>query len=115
MQLDDYFDFETERFDDIGEVRSIRFKGTRIGLEHVIEPYLQGDSPERIFQGFRRTLTLEQVYAAITYFLHNRQSVESYLHHGDEVSEQWERLFKEKYPSGTLIADKLGPRQEAGK
>ena len=37
MQLEDYFDFLTP--DDI------RIKGTRIGIETVLEDYLEGASP----------------------------------------------------------------------
>lgn len=70
MELESYFEFLSP--DDI------RLKGTRVGIETVISDYLQGASPEEIAARYR-TLTLEQVYATITYYLHNREQVEQYL------------------------------------
>jgi uncharacterized protein (DUF433 family) len=102
MQLQDYFDFEKHQFDEIGEVDTIRFKGSRIGLEHIIEPFLTGESPERIFHGYRHALTLEQVYAAITYYLHNKEAVERYLRRGDEIADFYFSKFQGKEPSDAL-------------
>ncbi len=58
--LESYFEFL-----DSGE---IRIKGTRVGLEIVIRDYLQGASPEEIVLRYP-TLSLEQVHAAILYYL----------------------------------------------
>src|SRR5207244_636384 len=79
MQLEDYFEFE--KFDSPhGPAERIRLKGTRVALEHVLEPYLQqGDSAEGLFQHYRHSLSLEQVYATITYYWHNKAEVEAYL------------------------------------
>jgi len=70
MDLKDYFDFLSE--DDI------RIKGTRVGIETVLEDYLGGASPEEIAARYR-TLTLEQVYATITYYLRHQEEVDAYL------------------------------------
>ncbi|HZT41733.1 MAG TPA: DUF433 domain-containing protein [Chthonomonadaceae bacterium] len=71
MQLDDYFDFLAP--DDI------RIQGTRIGIESVLLEYLHNArTPEEIAARFR-TLTLEQVYATILYYLHNKEQVTAYL------------------------------------
>ena len=71
MQLEDYFDFL--RPDDI------RIKGTRIGIETVLYDFIHRcRTPEKIAQTYR-SLTLEQVYATILYYLHNREAVEAYL------------------------------------
>jgi uncharacterized protein (DUF433 family) len=56
--MEDYFDLLSP--DDI------RIKGTRVGIETVLDDYLRGASPEEIVARYR-TLTLEQVYATITY------------------------------------------------
>jgi uncharacterized protein (DUF433 family) len=74
MQLEDYFLFEK-----VPAGERIRVKGTRIAIEHILEPYLKGESAERIFHGYRHALTLEQVYATITYYLRNKGEVEAYL------------------------------------
>ncbi len=71
MKLADYFDFLAS--DDI------RIKGTRIGIESVLYEYIYREqSPEEIARRFP-TLTLEQVYATILYYLRNKSTVESYL------------------------------------
>ena len=68
--IENYFDFLSS--DDI------RIKGTRIGIETVLDDYLGGSSPEEIAARYR-TLTLEQVYATITYYLHNQKEIDEYL------------------------------------
>lgn|GEM_PF-425591 len=71
MQLEDYFNFLAP--DDI------RIQGTRIGIESVLLEYLHNArTPEEIAARFR-TLTLEQVYATILYYLHNKEQVSAYL------------------------------------
>lgn len=83
MQLEDYFDFMGP---DV-----IRLKGHRIGLEHIVERFKGGYSPESIMVYFG-TLTLEEVYAAITYFLHNKAEVDAYLERLDRFREEQIRL-----------------------
>lgn len=70
MELENYFDF-LERDD-------IRIKGTRVGIETVLGDYLDGASPEEIAARYR-TLTLEQIYATLTYYWHNQAQVDAYL------------------------------------
>ena len=71
MQLEDYFDFLAE--DDI------RLKGTRVGIETVLYDYIHRErSPETIASTYP-TITLEQVYATILYYLHNKEAVSKYL------------------------------------
>ncbi len=71
MNLEEYFDFL--RPDDI------RLKGTRIGIESILYEYLhRGRTPEEIAARFH-TLTLEQVYATILYYLRNKEAVSRYV------------------------------------
>lgn len=70
MQLEDYFDFLSP--DDI------RIKGHRIGIDNVLDYYLEGYSPEEIAANLP-TLSLEQIYATITYYLHSRPEIDAYL------------------------------------
>ncbi|MFN6541259.1 MAG: DUF433 domain-containing protein [Nostoc sp. EkiNYC01] len=71
MQLEDYFTFLAS--DDI------RLKGSRIGIETILNEYIyQRQSPEAIADIYT-TLTLEQVYATILYYLHNQESVTQYM------------------------------------
>jgi uncharacterized protein (DUF433 family) len=103
MQLEDYFDRDEIEIEPFGMVDSIRLKGTRIGIEFIIHPYLQGDSPERIYQGYRHSLSLEQVYAAITYYLGNKSRLDEYLKKGKEIEDYH---YQEHLKKGTSAAEK---------
>jgi uncharacterized protein (DUF433 family) len=70
MRLEDYFDFLSA--DDI------RIKGHRIGIDNVLWYYLEGYTPEEIVANLP-SLSLEEVYATITYYLHNRTQIDAYL------------------------------------
>jgi uncharacterized protein (DUF433 family) len=102
MQLEDYFDFETFQFEKIGSVETIRFKGSRIGLEFVILPFLEGESPERIYHGYRHSLSLEQVYGAITYYLNNKAKIEEYLRRGKEIEDYHYQEYLKQQPSEAM-------------
>lgn len=68
--LENQFDFISDE--------AIRIAGTRVGIETVVRDYLQGASPEEIVLNYP-TLTLEQVYATITYYLTNQDTVLAYI------------------------------------
>ena len=71
MQLEDYFDFLAP--DDI------LIKGHRIGIESVLYEYIhRAQTPEEIADRFP-TLSLEQIYATILYYLHNKEQIDAYL------------------------------------
>ncbi|NWF62125.1 MAG: DUF433 domain-containing protein [Fischerella sp.] len=71
MQLEDYFNFLAP--DDI------RLKGSRIGIETILYEYIyRARTPEEIAQIYT-SLTLEQVYATILYYLHNKEVVSKYI------------------------------------
>ncbi|MDF5728103.1 MAG: DUF433 domain-containing protein [Rhizonema sp. PD38] len=70
MQLEDYFEFL--------DPDDIRVKGHRIGIDDVIDYYLQGYSPEQILEELP-SLNLEKIYATITYYLHNRVKMDAYM------------------------------------
>jgi len=83
MQLEEYFDFFAK--DDI------RIKGTRIGIETVLYEFIhRSQSPEEIASTYP-SLKLEQVYATILYYLHNREAVTKYLTNWMEWSREMRR------------------------
>ena len=51
--------------------------GTRVSLDSIVECFNEGLSPEAILGEFE-TLTLLQVYGAITFYLENQPVVDSY-------------------------------------
>lgn len=69
-KLEDYFEFLSP--DDI------RIKGHRIGIDDVLDYYLEGYTPEEIIAELP-TLNLEKIHATITYYLHNRAQIDAYL------------------------------------
>jgi uncharacterized protein (DUF433 family) len=79
IQLESYFEFindgEAERV-----LKAIRIVGTRVGIEFVLSEYLEGATADEIALRFP-TLTLEQIYATITYYLADREFVDEYLRH----------------------------------
>ncbi len=84
MLLEDYFDFFENPY-------AIRLKGHRIGLEHIVERYNDGYSAEMIVHELP-SLSLEQTYAAITYYLHNKEAVDAYMAEIERFVEDQVRL-----------------------
>jgi uncharacterized protein (DUF433 family) len=84
MVLEDYFDVLAP--DDI------RLKGHRIGIESILYEYIHNDkSPEEMVVRFP-TLTLEEIYATILYYLRNQEQLDKYmtdwLEHGERMRQQ---------------------------
>ncbi|NJM71958.1 MAG: DUF433 domain-containing protein [Scytonema sp. RU_4_4] len=83
-QITDYFNFLTPA--------DIRLKGSRIGIETILYEYIdRGRTPEEIAQIYI-SLTLEQVYATILYYLQNQEVVSAYMknwiEHGHKMREE---------------------------
>ena len=55
-----------------------RVTGTRVTLDSIVYGFRDGDSPETIRQNYD-TLTLEEVYGAIAFYLANRHHIDTYL------------------------------------
>ncbi len=70
MQLEEYLEFRDQE--------EIRIKGTRVGIEIVLTEYLNGRTVEEIAINYP-ALSLEQIHASITYYLHNRSMMDRYL------------------------------------
>ena len=52
--------------------------GTRVSLDSLIHAFRRGESPETICQNFE-TLSLEEVYGAIAYYLADQSGMDAYL------------------------------------
>jgi uncharacterized protein (DUF433 family) len=79
MELENYFDYLP--------TGDIRIHGTRIGIETVLEDYLDGASPEEIAVRYR-SLALDQVYAVLLYYLRNQETMDTYLAAGRAEADQ---------------------------
>lgn len=83
MNAEDFFEFLAP--DDI------RIKGHRIGIETVLHEYLHRGKCAEDIQSQFPTLTLEEVYATILYYLHNQEQVGRYVADWLEFSNQARR------------------------
>jgi len=116
MQLEEYFDFLAPN--------DIRLKGSRVGIESVLYEYIhRGQTPEQIDERFY-SINLEQVYATILYYLHNKEAVHQYMANwidfGRRMREEQEknpdpvilrlRALREKYGKETarIVAEQRG-------
>jgi uncharacterized protein (DUF433 family) len=74
----------------------VRVGGSRVTLDTVVEAFQEGLTPEEIQQQYP-SLSLAQVYSAVTYLLQHRSEVEEYLRgrqqHRDEVRRDAETRF----------------------
>ena len=82
-------------------------EGTRISLDSIVYSFLNGESPESITQNFP-LLSLEQVYGAITFYLANREIINTYLEDGEAEFQQLQQSCREKSP---LLYQKLKAAQ----
>jgi len=72
-----------------------RIIGKRVSLDSVVYGFLAGESPESIQQSFP-TLTLEEVYGAIAFYLANRAAIDRYLAEGEAQFETLRQQAKER-------------------
>ncbi len=86
---------------------SYRITGTRVSLDSIVYSFLNGMSPESIAQAFP-TLTLEQVYGAITFYLANKTEIDAYLEEGEAIFAEQRKAAQEANP---LLYKKLADAQ----
>ncbi|ELR97803.1 DUF433 domain-containing protein [Gloeocapsa sp. PCC 73106] len=107
MLLEDYFNFLAP--DDI------RLKGTRIGIETILFDYLfRARTPEEIAKIYS-SLTLEQIYATILYYLHNKKAIDAYMTDWLEWAEHMREEQRRNPPLITVRLHKLRAEREAMK
>ena len=106
MQLEDYFNFLSEG--------DIRIKGTRIGIESVLYEYIHRDQePKAIVQRYH-TLSLEQVYATILYYLCNKEKVGAYLADYLEYCRKSKEEYEKNLPPVVVRLRQLKAEHESG-
>ncbi len=79
MKLEDYFEFISPN--------DIRIKGHRIGIDNVLELYLDGYSAEQI-ASYYPGLTLEKIYATLTFYYAKQSEINQYLENVEQNKEQ---------------------------
>ena len=86
---------------------SFYFTGSRVPLALVIHDFQDGDAPETIQSNFP-TLSLEQVYGAITFYLGNKEAVENDLVERRRIKDE----FIKTHPSPVDLRQKLERARE---
>lgn len=92
----------------------IRIKGTRVGIEIVIEKFLEGANPEEI-QRHHPHLTLKQIYATITYYLFNQERVDAYIKAGRKRVEATYEEQRKNPPLGVKRLMKIKDQGETSR
>lgn len=77
--------------------------GTRVSLDSLVYLFLEGRSPEDIAQSFP-TLTLEQVYGALAFFLAHRSEVDAALTHQES---EYEVARRESHARHSALVGRL--------
>ena len=90
----------------------IRIKGTRVGIEIVIEKFLDGASPDEI-QRQHPHLSLKQIYGTITYYLSNKERIDAYIEAGRKQAEQAYDEQRKNPSPGVVRLLKIKAQREA--
>jgi len=76
---------------------------SRVTLDSIVQGFLEGMSPEAIAEDFP-TLSLEQVYGAITFYLAHRPEVDASL---AATQRQWEDVRRNQSPHSDSLRERL--------
>ncbi|MBX3002110.1 MAG: DUF433 domain-containing protein [Caldilineaceae bacterium] len=102
MVIEEYFDFSYPN--------EIRLAGHRINIETILVEYLDGMVPEEI-AAQHPTLSLEQIYATITYYWRNQSKIAIYLQEAKELEDQLRRE-QDLNPSPSIVRMRQLRRQQ---
>jgi hypothetical protein len=85
-----------------------RLTGSRVSLDSIVYDWLSGLSPESIVENFE-TLSLEQVYGAVTYYLAHKNEVDAHLWCNQE---KYDSLLQNARVSNPLLYRHLEATEE---
>ena len=80
-----------------------RLTDSRVSLDSVIHAYWDGRSPEAIAEDFP-SLSAEQVYGAIAYYLRHRAEIDRHL---ENQSERWRQLQRDSQTQHGPLLDHI--------
>lgn len=90
---------------------SIRVAGTRVLLDTVVHEFDAGASAEEIAFNFD-SLRLEEVYAAIAYYLRNAEEVRVYMMRRHAEGEELRRSIEARQPLPSGLKERLRQRAQ---
>lgn len=88
----------------------MRVSDTRVLLDLIVYAYHQGETPEHIVQMYP-TLTLDQIYLAIGYYLRHRETVDTYIRQMEEEAERLRQDYEALTPNQPTRDDLLSRLQ----
>jgi uncharacterized protein (DUF433 family) len=95
----------------LDESGTLRVGKTRVTLDTVIHAYEDGARPEEIVRAFD-TLTLADVYGAISYYLRHREEVQVYLEQRQQQAAEMRRFWEARCPTAGLKERLLERRRQ---
>lgn len=93
------------------ESGGIRIGQSRVTLDSLLAAYHSGFTPEEIAFQFS-VLRLEEIYAAIAYYLNHRQEIDNYLDQRRQKAQQQRSEFVQQYNLADL-RQRLSDRSQA--
>ena len=78
-------------------------QGTRVSLDSLVYRFLEGLAPDTIQSECFPSLTLEQVYGAITYYLGHRAEIDAYLQESEKEYAAFKEHVRQEYPRARRI------------
>jgi len=97
----------------VDEDGTVRIGSTRVTLETLIGAFQQGATPEAIHDSFS-TVSVEDAYTVIAFYLHNRDMVDAYIWRQDEAAAAVRREIEARIDTSGLRARLLAHRAAAG-
>lgn len=92
----------------------IRLKGTRVGIETILYEYIHNSKlPEVIANHYYYSLTVEQVYATILYYLQNQEEVGAYLNDHLKFCQNAREEYEKNPPPGAVRLREFIAEKEA--
>ena len=86
-----------------------RVSGTRVSLESILIPFLEGVSAEEIAEQFP-SVPLGDIYAAIAFYLKHRAEADAYLRDAEQQEEAVLRDVRARFPV-TELRQRLASRR----
>ncbi len=99
-----------EDYINIDEHGVMRIAGSRVMMDSVVAAFWEGHSAETIRSQYQ-SLSLEQVYGAIAYYLGHRQEVDEYMRRRDAI---WEQKRRENPIPNSAVIARLCAMREVG-
>jgi uncharacterized protein (DUF433 family) len=99
----------------IDENGRMRVGNTRVLLNLVIYSFWQGASPETIIDQYS-SLSLEDVYLAIGYYLRHREEIDAHIQREDEEAKKLQQEIEAKFPprlTREMLEQRLAAKRQA--